>query len=83
MLQTLGVDHVSAVRGALQPAHGASGGPGLRGAARDPHLSAQHRDAPPHQRRQEAQGLPLRVNRPDPKPLPILQCTRPRRLLYS
>lgn len=66
-LQTLGVDHVTAIRGTFQPAHRARGSARLRGQARDAHLAAEHRNAAPDQRREEAQGHALRMKTNAPK----------------
>lgn len=75
-LQTLGVDHVATLRGPLQPAHRTRRGAGLRRQAGDAHLAAEHWNATPHQRRQETQGISLRINQMHPNT--TVQCTRPR-----
>lgn len=50
----LGVDHVAAVRGALQPTHRARRGARLRRQARHPGVTAQHRNPAPDERDRQA-----------------------------
>lgn len=62
-VQALGVDHVSPLRGQVQPAHRSRGDPRQRRQAGVAGAPAQHRGAAPLERPQQAQGTVDQLNR--------------------